>query len=216
MQQHVQSSPQQALRRSVSMHKQLCQAALQLSASNSATMYNSATTSNSAHVPKPCLKRRSSMPPLPHKLEALGSPRRASCDSLGSVEDDSISSGSYEVSNGGSLSSRKSVSFADSVGEDLCQVKVFKKEEICQRFLFEEALARRWQRWRNHEDFVASNKFYLGGDDEEDEDFDCYYQAEDGLDYYRVDDFGFDAIYEVSKNDLFLGYLFMASSRLVV
>lgn len=67
-------------------------------------------------LPKPCLKRRCSVP------------TRASASDLGSCE--SLSSSNSGSSSGlcGSFNSRKSVSFADSIGEDLCHIKLFEKD----------------------------------------------------------------------------------------
>ncbi len=94
----------------------------------------SSTLAASIKPNKPCLKRRSSAPPPQQEMSSALSLRqcRGSCDSLGgsSVDfedaDSSIGIGSSRSSGSdvGSFSSRKSVSFADSVGEDLCHIKV--------------------------------------------------------------------------------------------
>ena len=88
-------------------------------------------------MPKPCLKRRSSAPARPEALVAAGNnnctgattafPRHrgGSCDSLDDRDSCYGSScASSCLSGDDGTCSRKSVSFADSVGEDLCHIKV--------------------------------------------------------------------------------------------
>ena len=98
------------------------------------------TTTNMYH--KPCLKLAASQRRLSDTattLTLLSSPDLPKNDSLDDVSSSASCYSNYAGSLDSSLSddsgsvcgSRKSVSFADSVGEDLCHVKVFSKE-LCE------------------------------------------------------------------------------------
>ena len=102
-----------------------------------AVSITSSPTSSSTSMPKPCLKRRSSVPARPSEAAAevgLRHCRGGSCDSLGSssADLDHLVDSAASSSEAGSFASRKSVSFADSVGEDLCHIKVRKRSKFSQ------------------------------------------------------------------------------------
>ena len=106
-----------------------------------------AKTNNSYH--KPCLKRErrlsdTLLPNLPKNDSLDDVSSSASCYSnyAGSL-DSSLSDGD----SGSICGSRKSVSFADSVGEDLCHVKVFSKE-LCE---YDDEQVSDWQHLRSSE-----------------------------------------------------------------
>lgn len=105
------------------------------------TCLPSLAKNHSISNPKPCLKRRSSVPIKDGEMHShLGS-----CDSF----EDMDSNFSYDDSSS-SLSSRKSVCFADSIGEDLCHIKTFKKElfELQSDYFHEENWTARMWRWQ--------------------------------------------------------------------
>lgn len=120
----------------------------------SGTCLPSAGKSNSLLIPKPCLKRRCSTgSAATHSAAGL---RRChgSCDSFDDLDSGSsctsCSSSGDSESMAGSFSSRKSVCFADSVGEDLCRIKTFKKElfELEESYFHEEPWTARMWRWQ--------------------------------------------------------------------
>ena len=104
------------------------------------TTTTTTTTTNIYH--KPCLKLAASQRRLSDTATTLTllSPDLPKNDSLDDVSSTASCYSNYAGSLDSSLSdgdsgsicgSRKSVSFADSVGEDLCHVKVFSKE-LCE------------------------------------------------------------------------------------
>ena len=129
---------------------------------------------------KPCLKRRCSVPEKPGAAPGSNSSSSSdlgSCDSLDS-------SGIF----GSSFGSRKSVSFADSVGEDLCRVKLFEKE------LHEFSLDLidplwTWRRKRTIGDWILGEDFFEcdldgveeddRGDEDDDDDEDDFFYGND-------------------------------------
>jgi hypothetical protein len=132
---------------------------------------------------KPCLKLASSSSAfagLAKKLESVhAAPTLPKNDSLDDVSSNvsSCCSYSYASSLDSSMSdsdSRKSVSFADSIGEDLCHVKLFCKE-LCE---YDELEGESWpsKLWRWQMYPSEESEWYVGGgggnDDEDIEHFD--------------------------------------------
>ena len=99
-----------------------------------------AASTASTTGPKPCLKRSNTN-------TKLG--RGSSCDSLNGEEEDHSSTVSFGSSIGSNYS-RKSVSFADSIGEELCRIKLFRKD-VHEDDLdgYDEVWPMRLWRWQN-------------------------------------------------------------------